>query len=242
MGGYTTGEWNGFETINFTFDGKNAIIVLPKEPKSGKKWLFKTEYFGAFPNFEIEMLHRGYALAHVDNETRWCLQSDTIRQGAFAKYLHDEFDFAKKCLPVGMSCGGMQAVYFAARYPEMTAAIYIDAPVLNLLSCPCGVGLAHNELYDEFVGATGQTVSEMINYRNHPIDHVDELINAKIPVFLICGGDDHCVPYLENGKVLYDKYIAAGGDIWQIVKPGVDHNPHGLDDPTPLIEFVEKYY
>ena len=238
-----TDVWEGYECKSFTFQGENAILVIPKEPREDKKWLFKTEYFGDYPKFELEMLSRGYYLAHVDTQTRWCLPSDTKRQGEFAEFLHKEFGLNEKCVPVGVSCGGMQAIYLAANYPQYISALYLDAPVLNLLSCPCCVGDAtFDSMYDEFKEATGKAVSDLINYRNHPFDNIDKLVEAKIPVFLICGDSDCVVPYHENGKMLYDRYVEAGLDISLILKENADHQPHGLDDCTPLVEFVAKNY
>ncbi len=239
---YVKSEWNGYEKLEFTFEGRGAVLVCPHTPTPEKKWLFKTEYFGTFPRFELDMLARGYYVAHVDNITRWCLPEDTDVKPRFADFLIKEFGLCKRCVPVGMSCGGMQAVYFAAKYPEYVAAMYIDAPVLNLLSCPCGVGMATDRLYAEFTKATGYTTSDMINYRNHPIDHVDELIDAKIPVFLVCGDSDKTVPYEENGKVLARMYRERGGVIEEILKENCDHHPHGLEDTTPIQRFVEEYY
>lgn len=235
-------EWNGYRRLDFTFEDRAAIIVCPHTPTEDKKWLFKTEYFGAFPSFELEMLARGYHVVHVKNITRWCLPEDTDVKARFADFLISEMGFKSTCVPVGMSCGGMQAVYFAAKYPQYVSAMYIDAPVLNLLSCPCGVGVATKRLYEEFTNATGMTPSTLINYGNHPIDHADELIDANIPVFLVCGDSDTVVPYVENGKVLVEKYKARGGTIYEIVKKDCDHHPHGLEDNTPIIEFVNKYY
>ena len=88
-------------------------------------------------------------------------------------------------MTVGMSCGGMQSVYLAAKYPGYVAAMYLDAPVLNLLSCPCGLGVAEVNFYDEYVKATGKTAAELLNYRNHPIDNVDTVIAEGIPTILV---------------------------------------------------------
>lgn len=238
---YQESVWNEFRRCDFTFEDKPAVLICPDNPVEGNKWLFKTEYFGAFPEFEIEMVKRGYYLAHVDNTTRWCLPEDTERQARFANFLSEEFGLAKKCFPVGMSCGGMQAVYLAGKYPELVAAMYLDAPVLNLLSCPCGIGDATNILYDEFVGATGWTVSDMISYREHPIDYVDALAQEDVPIFLVAGDSDGMVPYHENGKYLAEKY-SGSKHFYQVIKVGADHHPHGLIDLSPLIGFILKYY
>jgi hypothetical protein len=50
------------------------------------------------------------------------------------------------------------------------------------------------------------------------------------------------VPYEENGKLLQQKLLAAGSDITVIVKPDCEHHPHGLEDLTPLLDFVGKHY
>lgn len=38
----------GFETHEFEFEGKSAIVVLSDEKNGCDKWLLKTEYFGKF--------------------------------------------------------------------------------------------------------------------------------------------------------------------------------------------------
>ena len=138
------------------------MLVYPKVAVEENKWLFKTEYFDAFPTFELEMLSRGYYVANVENANRRCLEEDTERQYAFAKFSHKEFGLNEKCMTVGMSCGGMQSVYLGAKYPNAVACMYLDAPVLNLLSCPCGLGKGTTEMYEEFVTATGKTIFQMV--------------------------------------------------------------------------------
>lgn len=239
---YIKSKWYGFERLDFKYNGREAILINPDVPRMDKKWLLKTEYFGAFPNFELEMLHRGYSVAHIKNSTRWCRAEDTDAQAELCELLSEKFGMYKKCMTVGMSCGGMQAVYLASRYPQYVAAMYLDAPVLNLLSCPCGLGIGKSDLYDEYFKAMGRTVSELLNYREHPIDKVDKVIAEGIPAILVCGDSDKTVPYIENGKMLSEKYKASKVPFVEILKKDCDHHPHGLDDMTPLVQFAEKYY
>ena len=239
---YIKKEWYGFELLEFEFKGRNAKLVCPQKPHPDKKWLLKTEYFGAFPDFELEMLNLGYYIAHIDNITRWCLPEDTDVQADFCKYLSQEFGLYEKCMTVGMSCGGMQSVYLAAKYPQYVAAMYLDAPVLNLLSCPCGLGVAEVSFYDEYVKATGKTVSDLLNFREHPIDKVDNVISERIPAILVCGDSDKTVPYVENGRLLAEKYRNSNVPFIEILKVNCDHHPHGLDDLSLLIQFAKRYY
>lgn len=238
----TQSLWNGFKRIDFEFEGKQAILVFPDKPNEDKNWLLKTEYFDAFPNFEIEMVKRGWHLTYIKNITRWCLDEDIDTKKRFCDYISKEFGLYEKCVPVGMSCGGMIATKFAAKYPMAVSALYLDAPVMNLLSCPAGIGeKANNDMFGEFVNATGMTLSKLISYREHPIDKMHLLLENNIPIFIVYGDSDTVVPYCENGAILESFYRENGGTIIAIGKEGCGHHPHGLKDNTPIIEFVEKY-
>ena len=46
------------------------------------------------------------------------------------------------------------------------------------------------------------------------------------------------VPFDENTQKFEAIYRTANGTIKVIVKPGVDHHPHSLKDPTPIVEFL----
>ena len=237
----TESIWNGFKRIDFEFEGMKAILVFPKEANENKNWLLKTEYFDAFPEYEIDMVKRGWHLAYLKNVTRWCLEEDLDRKKRFVDFMSREYGLYKKCFPVGMSCGGMIAAKFAAKYPEYVSAIYLDAPVMNLLSCPAGVGKAGSDMLDEFIAATGISLSELINYRNNPVDKMDKLLESRVPVIMVYGDSDDVVPYCENGEILEKYYREHGGVIEVYGKKGCGHHPHSLEDTAPIIDFTLKY-
>lgn len=237
---YRKFDYHGFEGLDFEFDGLNAKIVKPKVKPNGM-WVYKTEYFTAFPGTEIEFLNRGYHLAYNENYTRWAPDSDLVRKGEFIKFISKEFNLSKKCIPVGMSCGGMYAVKVAAMFPELIEAMYIDAPVMNLLSCPCDLGVGSSGLFDEYYRVMKTTKSQLLSYRENPIDKMHVLLENDIPVVLVAGGSDNVVPFEENGKLLEDYYKANGGRIKVYIKPDCAHHPHGLEDPTIVVNDVEEF-
>lgn len=232
--------WNGFKRIDFEFEGREAILVFPRVPDKNKKWMIKTEYFDAFPNLEVEMIKRGWHLAYIKNITRWCLDEDLDLKKRFADYLTTEFGLHKKCVPIGMSCGGLIGTKFAARYPEYVQALYLDAPVMNFLSCPAGIGKARNDMMQEFIEATGMNLIDLINYRENPVDKMDILIQNNIPVIMVYGDSDDVVPYDENGQILEEYYRKNNGNIVVFGKENCGHHPHGLIDNTSIIEVIEK--
>ena len=190
-----TSKWNGFKRLDFKYKDRDCILICPDNPTKDKKWLYKTEYFDAFPSTEIEMLKKGYYLAHMKNTTRMCPEADTDMRPGFCEFLTKEFGLNTKCALVGMSCGGMQAVYFSAKYPQYVAAIYLDAPVMNYLSWPFALGIGQDDSSKEFIDNMGLTLADMLNFRNHPIDNKERLLKANIPVLLVSGDSDTVVPF-----------------------------------------------
>lgn len=233
--------WNGFKRLDFEFEGRNVILVCPNTPNADKNWLFKMEYFDAFPGFEIEMLKRGWHLAFTENLNRWSVEEDLDLKKRFADYLSKEYGLYKKFVPVGMSCGGLFSLNFAAKYPQYISALYIDAPVVNLLSCPAALGKREGSLMEEFTKATGMDIIDLMSYREHPLDKMHLLLNNNLPIIMVYGDSDISVPYDENGAFLEKYYRENNGTIVTIEKKNAGHHPHGLDDSTPIIEFVEKH-
>ena len=233
-------DFSDFTRIDFQFDGRDAVLVAPNEAVATPKWLLKTEYFGAYPAVEVEMLKRGWHVAYLKNRNRWGLDEDMDDKRAFADYLHDRHSLYTKCVPVGLSAGGLHAIKLAAKYPEMVSALYLDAPAVNLLSilnfsgsCPGNVGVK-----EEVLNALNLTLSELISYREHPLDKLPALVANKIPVILVYGAADRVCLYPENGALLVKAYEGMGIALEVYGKEGCDHHPHGLDDPAPIINFI----
>ncbi|MBO5197814.1 MAG: hypothetical protein J6B85_04750 [Lachnospiraceae bacterium] len=240
-------RWNGFLMRNYQFEEHDAIVVFPEEGTANGYLAVKTEYWGAFPKVaEIELLKRGFHLCYIKNDNRWGVDEDLDRKARFIRSVQMEYGLKPGCVPVGMSCGGLIAIKLAARYPELIACLYLDAPVVNYMSCPCGFGIGNplNEKRDmsEILGALKlNSVSELLAYRDMPLDHIWELVEAEIPVVMVAGDSDKVVPYCENGIFLQRAYKDAGVEIEVYIKPGCDHHPHGLEDPTPVIDFIMRH-
>lgn len=237
--------WNGFSSEEFEFEGFKSVVVFPEKHIKKPTLIIKTEYWGAFPETEIELLKQGYYLAFITNANRWGTDDDLNRKARFVKYVINKYNLNEKCVPLGMSCGGLIAVKFAAKFPDLVACIYIDAPVINYMSCPCGFGIgvrSDDENFSEILGALNlDSISQLICYRDMPQDRIPDLINNRIPVVMVAGDSDIIVPYIENGILIENAYKQTDIDIEIHIKEGCNHHPHGLDDPTPVIEFISKH-
>ena len=160
----------------------------------------------------------------------------------FIKFVSAKLNASEKCILVGMSCGGLQATKLAEAYPELVAVMYLDAPVLNILSM-AGLGEADYDpiMWSEMVSAYGFNHSTITCFRESPIDNMGVLIENNIPVIMLYGNMDNVVIYEENGKVLENFYKANNGIIKVIEKSMMGHHPHGLNNPQKIVEFVEQF-
>ena len=217
----------GFQMNKFPFDTTEGIVVIPEQANG--KIVFKTEYWGAFPELEVELVKRGFHLVHLKNKTRLANREDCDRKAKFIEYVAAQYNLCKKCILVGMSCGGAQAVNFAAYYPDLVAELVIDAPVLNFLDFP-GRYNEYESIWDnEFKKAYPNVKrSDIFTLKENPINNVPKLIEEKFPVIMLYGTEDKTVDYLLNGKLLEEAYSDNMDLLTIIPRVAQGHHPHGL--------------
>jgi pimeloyl-ACP methyl ester carboxylesterase len=137
----------------------------------------------------------------------------------------------------------LYAYRWASDNPGKVAAIYGDAPVCDFKSWPAGKGKGEGSKGDwaallkcyEF-----QNEAAALAYPGNPIDVLKPLADAKVPLIHVVGDTDTLVPVAENTAIVEQRYKALGGTIQVIHKPNVGHHPHGLEDPTPVVNFLLK--
>ncbi len=220
----------GFKMNEFDFEDTKGIVVEPNGNSNGKI-VFKTEYWDAFPELEIEMLKRGFHLIFVKNKTRLANKSDCATKARFVKFISEEWKLDPKCILVGMSCGGAQAVNFASYYPEYVSCLMIDAPVLNFLDFPGRYGEYEGVWEKEFVPAYPNVKrSDIFMMEENPINRVPKLIEERLPIIMTYGTEDRTVYYDMNGKLLEEAYSDNKDLLTVIPRLCQGHHPHGLLD------------
>ncbi len=235
-------QWNGYKQIEFEFEGRSATLVFPKEANTSRNWTLKTEYKDAFPETEIALLEKGFHVAYLKNTSRLAPKEDCDAKAAFASYLYKEFNLSEKCVLIGMSCGGAHAVRFAGYYPHLVECMFIDAPVLNYCDFPGKIGREdlikpwENEFLKTY---PGMTRAKLLDFKHHPINMIDILIENKIPVIMVYGTEDKVVSYNENGALMEEAY-KNNQDLIKIMKrENEGHHPHGFpDNPEIIVEFI----
>jgi len=236
-----TDSWHGYEARPFLFEGRDAVVVFPKQTRPGAPWTLKTEYREAFPDVELRLLAEGFHVAFVTNANRWATEEECALKARFVRYVSETFGLAAKCVPVGMSCGGCYAVKFAGLYPELVRCMYIDAPVLNFCSLPGHAGRTKNaDMWpQEFVHAyPGLQRWQLPGFQGHPICYAGVLMEHRIPVLMVYGTEDTTVFYDENGLLL--EQAMEGTGLLRVIPVNCrGHHPHGLmEDNQPIVDFI----
>ena len=148
---------------------------------------------------------------------------------------------APKGALIGISRGGLYAYHFAAHFPARVACIYGDAAVCDIKSWPGGKGQGQGSPGDwaALIKNYGfKDEAEALAYNKNPIDILAPLAAAKIGLIHVVGDADTVVPVAENTGLIEQRYQQLGGKIVVVHKPGVNHHPHGLDDPQPVVAFI----
>jgi pimeloyl-ACP methyl ester carboxylesterase len=230
-------EWNGYQRLDFTLSGRPCILVLPATPAPGRPWIWRTEFFNHEPQADLALLARGWYLAYMDARNMYGGPKAMALFGQFYAHLVVQGGLASRVVLEGFSRGGLYAINFALAHPTRVAALYLDAPVLDVRSWP-GRDRASKEWADCLV-AYNLTEESVAQFRG-PLERIATLAGGKIPILAVCGDADTTVPFAENAAILEKRYREAGGTIEVILKPGGDHHPHSLQDPTPIVEFLLK--
>ena len=239
-----TSHWNGYQKLDFDVAGCPALLVKPDVPAAGKPWIWRTEFFGHEPQGDIALLALGWHVAYIKVSDMYGAPPAIKLMDEFHDFLTKTYGLNARAVLEGFSRGGLYAVNFAATHPEKTAALYIDAPVLDIRSWPGGKGAGKGDghCWQQALGFYGLTddPEALQNFKGNPIDRLEPIAAAKIPILAVCGDADKVVPYPENTAILEERYKKLGGTISVILKPGGDHHPHSLKDPQPIVDFLVK--
>ena len=93
-------KYEGMLQLEFEFKSKRAIaLMLENESERNGKTVFKTEYFGAFPDLQKEFVRRGYTLIFIENRNRWGTDSEIDDQIEFIDYAAKELNISNKVIP-----------------------------------------------------------------------------------------------------------------------------------------------
>jgi pimeloyl-ACP methyl ester carboxylesterase len=193
--------------------------TLPNLPGSEEKWMF--ERFGA-AGIAVAGIDAGESYGSPDGNKVF----DALHAALTAR------GYSAKPVLLGRSRGGLMLLSWATAHPDKVAGFAGIYPVCNLASYP-GI--------DKAAGAYKMKPDELKSKLKefNPVDRLDDLAKAKVPLFAIHGDIDKVVPLEANSGQVKQRYTALGGSMTLIVPPGQGHNMWpGFFRCQELVDFV----
>lgn len=230
-------KWEGFEQEEGIFEGHEYGIVWPKKVTRGIPYVWRTEFFGAFPSVDLAMLEKGYAVVYYRISDLYGASEAVSKMAVFQTFVEEKYALAAKPVLFGFSRGGLYALHYTASYPKRVGSLYLDAPVIDIYSWPAGAytGIGAKKEWEE-CKALWNISHEA--YREQVDQGIQTLLRNKIPLVIVAGEKDEVVPYEENGAILQKAYANTKVPFAIYMKPECGHHPHSLENPEPVVTFL----
>jgi len=233
-------NFHGYPGFEFSNNGVKCLIVKPHHVAKVKPWLIRARFWGHEPQTDIALLENGFHIVYCDVADLYGSDEAIKRWNNFYQRMV-KAGFNKKVALEGMSRGGLIVYNWAAQNPEKVACIYADAPVMDLKSWPMGKGKysgSEQDCIQMFKAYGFKNETEALNWKRNPIDCAPIITKARIPILHVVGDADKIVPVDENTTIFEERMNALNHPITVIHKPGVDHHPHSLNNPEPIVQFI----
>jgi pimeloyl-ACP methyl ester carboxylesterase len=240
-------QWQGYAKTDFKIDGRACFVVEPKTAAEGKPWVWRARFPGYHSEIDQLLLADGYHIAHMDTGGMLGSPAALKHWEAFYKSMTAEHQLNKKAVLYGVSRGGLFVYRWAKNHPETVACIYNDVPVCDFKSWPGGRGKGKGDAktWGSLLVQYGFNEAEALAYKDNPIDNLEPVAKAQIPIMHIVTENDLIVPPSENTYVVKKNLEALGHSVFYVVSlaKGPRLNGHHFDLSHPEIgaNFIKKY-
>ena len=168
----------------------------------------------------------------------WVYRADFVGQGAKVDLALLAHGFHIVTGPVPYNADGPHLEHWNAVYKHLVAHGFSTKPVME------GDGRAAGEAYawavanpDKVSCVYGENPVLLCNMtKAQPIDHLDVLAKAGVPLLHVCGSLD--LSPSDQTHVVEQRYKGMGGHITVIIDEGKGHYPLAPQNPKPVVDFI----
>ena len=223
----------------FSVEGYTAFLILPtKSPlRQPTPWVWYAPTLPGLPASEEKwmfekFLAAGIGIAGIDVGESYGSPAGRELFSALYRELTEKRALSKKPCLLARSRGGLMLYSWACENATNVNCIAGIYPVCNPASYP---GL---EKASGTYGLTVEALKEQLPKYN-PIERLQSLAEAGVPIFHIHGDSDKIVPLEANSKALADRYKELHGRMTLVIPPGQGHNMWaGFFQCRQLVDFV----
>jgi pimeloyl-ACP methyl ester carboxylesterase/lysophospholipase L1-like esterase len=241
----TKTTWKGFTRYDFEFEGRKCRVVCPDKPAEGNPWIWNARFPDWHTDIDSILLTEGFFVTYINTDELIGSPKAVEVWNRYYNYLVSTHKLSTRVALEGISRGGLYVYNFAKKYPWRISCIYAEAPVCDFKTWPGGFtgGQRSDEDWKLILEMYGfKDDAEALAYRDNPIDNLDALAKARVPVLHMIGLNDRIVPPELNTIELVTRYIKLGGIA--TVVPCTRH-PHKLEGhhfpietPRQVADFV----
>lgn len=221
-------------------EGRVAFVIPAKsaEGTSSKPWVWYAPTLPGLPGSEEQWMFRrfleaGIAIAGIDVGESFGSPAGRKLFSAFHAVMTGSRGYSPKPVLLGRSRGGLMTLAWAAENPDKVGGFAGIYPVCNLASYP-GIAKAAGAY-----GLSPEALEAQLKTHN-PIDRLEALAKARVPLFAIHGDVDATVPLEANSGLVKSRYTELGGAMELVVPAGQGHNMwRGFFECQALVDFVK---
>jgi pimeloyl-ACP methyl ester carboxylesterase len=208
-GPWFSGCYDRYQFNTAGIDGA-VTLTLPKTAAPGKPWVYRAGFAGRDAVVDLALLARGYAI--VTGPVSYNSDSLSLKDWNAVYRLLADNGFSAKPVLEGAGGAAGQIYGWAIANPDKVSCIYGENPFLR------------------------STFSGPVPAALRPLENIDVLARAHIPILHVCGSLD---PALTDQTLAEEKrYKALGGSIRVIIREGQGHYPLGPVDVAPVVDFI----
>jgi hypothetical protein len=229
---------------------ERVSVLAPEKPGPGKPWvlapsLYKLESppVANMTRTELELVKRGFCVVALNPGNTFGAPQAIAKWDAVYDEMTQKHGLSKRVVMMGLSREGLSIARWAAAHPGRVSCLYMDKAVCDFKSWPGGkLGLGKGSPKDwqslqEIYGFASE--ADALAFNKNPVDLAEKLAANKVAIVYVAGAKDDAVPVSENGDRMQAAYAKAGGAFKMIRRETEGHHPHGLEDPTPVADFIQ---
>lgn len=233
---------DGYQYELLDFQGREGVIVFPRQAAPDRPWIWRTEFLGCFDWVDRALLKKGWHVVYIRMSDWYGAPRIINFMEIFYGYIRGRYALKQGADLFGFSRGGLYALNFAAKNPGKVRTLYLDAPVIDLASWPGGFYHTAPHLEKEWreaCGAYEMSEEQLKDYKKGVTEKFKAIYEAAIPVILVAGLADTDVPYEENGALLEAYMKERNACRFKVIKKEkCGHHPHSLEEPERIVEYI----
>jgi len=234
-------QWHGYEKQSFVLGGAPAFVVVPKVAAPGKPWIWRTSFPDFHAEVDLELVRHGYHIGFINVVRMLGSDSSLDKMDRFYAQVRSQWGLAERPALEPCSRGGLHAYRYAARHPERIACIFGDVPVMDLKSWPLQWPGAKAQIRDAFKFYGFKSKADLLAYRGNPVDLLEPVAQARIPIRHVICLTDQVVPPEQNTLEAQRRLKKLGHDMeLVIIKDSQRAHGHHFDTikVTESVRFV----